>query len=232
MAGEHTTVPAHDGGAIPTYMSVPESGSGPAVVVIVTIRGVKEDMVDYVEDLASKGFCVAAPDPFWRDEDPGVVPGDEEGRKRAFARMGRADHDVNVQDMASVMSHLKSLPQCNGKSAVVGFCFGGLYAFLGAARLGTDAGIAFHSAGISPLFGEIDKIGDAKLSYHWGDQDVAAPMEEIEKVKEAFAKLSNAEVTVYPGAVHGFMEPTNPQAYDKGVADASWKRCLKVLQSI
>ena len=232
MAGEHTNIPAQDGGAIPTYISVPESGSGPAVVVIVTIRGVKDDMIDYVEDLASIGFCVAAPDPFWRDEDPGVLPGDEDGIKRAFARMGRADHDVNIQDIASIMSHLKSLPQCNGKSAIVGFCFGGLYAFLGAARLGTDAGVAFHSAGISPLFGEIGNIGNAKLSYHWGDKDAAAPMEEIEKVKDAFAALDDAEVTVYPGAVHGFMEPTNPEAYDKAAAEASRKRCVEVLRSI
>lgn len=232
MAGEHTHIPSHDGSAIPTYISVPESGSGPAVVVIVTIRGVKDDMIDYVEDLAAKGFCVAAPDPFWRDEDPGVLPGDEDGIKRAFARMGRANHDVNIQDIASIMGHLKSLPQCNGKSAIVGFCFGGLYAFLGATRLGTEAGVAFHSAAISPLFGEIDKIGNTKLSYHWGDKDVAAPMEEIEKVEKEFAELDDAEVTVYPGALHGFMESMNPDAYDKEAAEAAWKRCVEVLQSI
>jgi carboxymethylenebutenolidase len=41
---------------------------------------------------------------------------------------------------------LKSHARCNGKIAVSGFCFDGLLAFLGAARLEIDAAISFHGS--------------------------------------------------------------------------------------
>ena len=109
--------------------------------------------------------------------------------------------------------------------------FGGLYTFLGASRLGTDAGIAFHSGKISQLLGEAGNV-TCPLSYHWGDEDAAAPMDEIEKVQEVFAGMTDAEVTVYPGGKHGFMQPTNPPAYNEAIAAASWSRALEVLKEL
>ena len=46
-------------------------------------------------------------------------------------------------------------------------------------------------------------------------------MDEIEKVKAVFDGMDGAEITIYSGAKHGFMQPTNPPAYDKAVAAAS-----------
>ncbi|NQV56809.1 MAG: dienelactone hydrolase family protein [Rhodospirillales bacterium] len=158
MPSEYTTVSAADGGAIPTYISTPASGSGPGVVIIPSIIGVASDIVDWADKLAAEGYVVSATDPFWRDEDSGNLEGQEDARDRAFARMGRVDQAVNVSDLEMLLNDLKSRPQCNGKVAVMGFCFGGAYAFLGAARLGIDAGIAFHSGKISPLLAEAGDV--------------------------------------------------------------------------
>ena len=231
MPSQDTTIQASDGGAIPSYLSLPESGAGVGVVMIASIMGVASDIRELADKMAALGFAVSAPDPFWRDDDSGVLEVSEEGRKRAFARMGRVDQGVNMGDLETVIADLKGRPQCNGKVAVMGFCFGGSYAFLGAARLGTDAGIAFHSGGISPFLDEAANI-NCPLSWHWGDEDHAAPPEEIEKVQAAFAGMGGAELYIYPGGKHGFMQPTNPAAYDEAIRDASWARAMEVLKGL
>ena len=231
MPSENTTIQATDGGAMPCYLSTPDSGTGPGVVIIPSIMGVAADIEDYANRMAAAGFTVCATDPFWRDEDPGSLDGAENARDRAFARMGRVDQDVNMGDLESLIADLKSRPTCNGKVAVMGFCFGGSYAYLGAARLGTAAGIAFHSGGISQFLDEGKDI-TCPLSWHWGDNDHAAPPEEREKVGAAFDQRPNAEMVVYPGGVHGFMHYTNPDASNEEICNASWARAMEVLKGI
>lgn len=231
MPGENTTVPSSDGGAIPTYIATPDSGAGPGVVIIPSIMGVASDIIIWADKLAAEGFVVSATNPFWRDEDAGNLEGVEDGRGRGRARMGRVDQEQNLDDLEILLNDLKSRPECNGKVAVMGFCFGGRYAFLGATRLGIDAGVAFHSSKISRHFDEIENV-KCPLSYHWGDEDSVAPLEEIEKVQRAFAGLKGAEAIIYPGVRHGFMQTTNPSAYDEKIATASWNRALEVLKQI
>lgn len=231
MQYENTTIPASDGGAMPAYLANPPSGTGPGVVIIPSIMGVASDMVEWADKLAAEGFVVLAANPFWRDEDPVNVEGEEDARDRGFARMGRVDHDQNLDDMNQMLENLKARPECNGKVAVLGFCFGGQYAFMGASRLGIDAGAAYHSGKVSHLLGEADNI-KCPLSFHWGDEDAAAPMDEIEKVQAVFDGIDSAEVTVYPGGKHGFMQTTNPPAYDEAIATASWKRTMEILKAL
>ncbi|MEE2761751.1 MAG: dienelactone hydrolase family protein [Pseudomonadota bacterium] len=226
-----TTVSTPDGGEIPTYIATPARGSVPGVVIVPSIMGVASDIVEWADRLAAKGFVVSATNPFWRDEDSGNLEGEEDARERGFARMGRVDQNQNVSDLEVLLKDLKARPECIGKVAVMGFCFGGVYTFLAASRLRIDAGIAFHSGQISQLLGEASNVR-CPLSYHWGDEDAAAPMDEIEKVQAVFDGMDDAEINIYPGAKHGFMQPTNPPAYDPGVAEASWTRSLEVLNSI
>ncbi len=231
MPSENITVPSADGGAIPTYISTPDSGSGPGVVIIPSIMGVASDIEAWADKLAAEGFVVSATDPVWRDEDPGNLEGFEDFRPRGQARMGRVDQAQNMSDLKLLLDDLKVRPNCNGKVAVMGFCFGGMYAFLGASRLGIDAGVAFHSSKISHLFDDIENV-TCPLSFHWGDQDAVAPMDEIEKVQAAFAGMADCEAIVYPGGGHGFMQTTNPGAYNGAIAEASWSRAVEVLKQI
>lgn len=231
MPREHGTVEAADGGAIPTYLSTPDRGAGTGVVMVVSIFGVAEDMTEYADKLAAQGFVAAVPDPFWRDEDAGVLVHDEQGRKRARARASRVSRDVNLEDLRAVIDFVRGHPSRNGKVAVMGFCFGGQYAFLGASRLGIDAAIGFHSGPISPLFDELDRVR-CPLSWHWGDDDPAAPREELEAVGKAFADRDDASLYVYPGGKHGFTQWTNPAAWDEAIRDLSLARSIELLKGL
>lgn len=233
MPGTDITVTASDGGTFSSYLATPGSGSaGPGVVIIATILGAEPYMKGFADRLAGEGCVVSVPDPFWRDEDPGPLEHDEDGFRRAHARNGRSDIEQSMKDAADVIADLKARPECNGKVAIVGYCFGGPHALLGAARLGTDAGISFHGSHVENYLDAIDDVR-CPLSFHWGDNDEVAPMEAIERIKTAFARLPNAEVIVYPGAVHGYMQPwRGDNGYDEAAAEDSWQRMLTILKAM
>lgn len=79
---------------------------------------------------AKDGFLVSTPDLFWR-QGPGPTADLAFGRDRA----GRFDRDQGLRDIEDLIADLRSRPACNGKVAVLGFCFGGRYAHLAAARM-------------------------------------------------------------------------------------------------
>jgi carboxymethylenebutenolidase len=231
MAGTHVTIAAADGGSFDSYVASPVSGKGAGVIIVSTISGVDSDVIHYADALAAEGFVASAADMFWRDADPGPLTWNDDGRKRAFARNDRHDLELGMKDLADVIANLKKHPQCNGKIAVMGFCFGGPFALLAAARYGTDAGISFHGSHVEKHLDEVDRIR-CPLSFHYGDRDQVAPMAAIERIREAFKRLKDAEVYVYPGAGHGFMTMTPGRGYIESVARPAWARALEVLRTL
>ena len=231
MPSSEITVTAADGGTFDSYFATPEAGAGPGVVIVATVVGVEPGIKDMAGDLARRGFAVSVPDMFWRDHDPGPIELDADGWKRAFARSGRSDIEQGMRDLADVIADLTARPECNGKMAVMGLCFGGPYAFLAAARLGTDAGISFHGSHVGNYLDEADGIR-CPMSFHYGDRDQIAPMEEIEAIKAAFDRLDGAELYVYPGAQHGYMLPSRGDIYDEAATTASWERALATLAAM
>src|SRR5215470_13223614 len=167
MAGTHVTIAATDGGRFDSYVAAPVSEKGAGVVIVSTISGVDSDITYYADALAAEGFVASAPDMFWRDADPGPLPWTDDGRKRAFARNDRYDLELGMRDLADVIPNLKKHPRCNGKVAVMGFCFGGPFALLAAARYGTNAGISFHGSHVENHLDEVDSVR-CPLSFHYG----------------------------------------------------------------
>jgi carboxymethylenebutenolidase len=231
MAGVHVTIKAADGGRIDSYVAAPAASTGAGVVVLSTISGVDSDMIHYADALAAEGFVASAPDMFWRDADPGPLPWDAAGRKRAFARNQRYDIELGMKDLADVIADLKKHPCCNGKIAVMGFCFGSPFALLAAARYGTDAGISFHGSHVEDYLDEVDRVR-CPLSFHYGDRDEVAPMAAIERIQTAFSRLSDGKVYIYPGAGHGFMTMTRGPGYMESAARMAWARSLEILKKL
>ncbi len=157
------------------------------MVIVSTISGVDSDMTYYADALAAEGFVASAPDMFWRDADPGPLPWTDDGRKRAFKRNDGYDLELGMRDLADAIANLKKHPRCNGKVAVMGFCFGGPFALLAAARYGTDAGISFHGSHVENHLDEVDGV-ICPLSFHYGDRDEVAPLTAIERIREAFGR--------------------------------------------
>jgi carboxymethylenebutenolidase len=174
---------------------------------------------------AADGFLVSTPDIFWR-----VMPGPTADMEKAFARYEAFDFEKGMSDVEDLIKDLKAHPRCNGKVAVLGFCFGGRYAHLAASRLGADAAAAYHGTMIGLHLDEVDKIS-CPVSWHFGDQDPVVPMEEVGQIKEAFAGHGNAEIVVYEGAGHNFSMPQK-DGYHPEAAAASRASVLRCFQSM
>lgn len=232
MAVTEINVPASGGGNIPCMAAFPDGGPSTGVVVVPSIFGVNDDMAMVAERLAGEGFAAVIPDPFWRDEDKGVIGHDEEGRARAFARMGRTPFDQAFGDVADVVDHLRSRDDSNGKVAVMGFCYGGPFALVAAAKCGIQAGISYHGSFVDKYLDLMPDVG-CPLSFHWGDNDRAASLDVIDEVKKTFSARDDAEVILYPGGVeHGYMLPGHGDAYNEAAAEQSWERTFVLLKEV
>jgi carboxymethylenebutenolidase len=150
--------------------------------------------------------------------------------KVAFDRYGRFDPVQGLRDIEDLLGDLRGRPQCNGKVGILGFCFGGRYALLGAARLGIDAAGAFHGTAMGQHVDEVPRI-TCPVSFHYGDADPVVPMDEVRAVQAAFAGRANAEIRVYAGAGHNFAMPRK-DGYHAAVAKESRDRVLRCFRSM
>lgn len=208
------------------YLTAPAGdGPYPGMVLITAISGVDDTMKILADAWAADGFVVSAPDIFWR-----VHPGPTADREIAQARYKAFDADQGMLDIEDIIQDLKARPNCNGKIGVLGFCFGGRYAHLCAARLGVDAAAAFHGTKIGLHLDETPKIS-CPVSYHFGDQDTSIPMDEVEAIKASYADHPNAEIAVYAGCAHNFSTPGKP-AYDAEIARKSRDAVLRCFNAM
>jgi carboxymethylenebutenolidase len=225
-------VPVSGGGTIPGRAAIPDGGPSTGVVIAPTIFGINEDMNMVLERLAGEGFAAVVPNPFSRDEEPGIIGHSGEDRDRAFARLGRTPFDQAFGDMADAINDLRAKTYCNGKIAVMGFCYGGPFALVAAAKCGIQAGLSYHGSFVLDHLDAVPGVG-CPLSFHWGDNDGAAPLDTIDKVRGSFSTLDDAQVFVYEGGVaHGYMLPGHGDAYNEAAAEMSWERSFELLKSI
>lgn len=235
MTGQDITIAATGGGEFDCYLSLPAGGPtgtpGPAVIIMSSVFGVDDDVRGDLDKLAAQGFVGVGPDLFWRG-DKGPKPRTEEGDRQAKARaQPRAPLiESGIQDLSDVMDHVRGLPQCNGKFAVVGLCYGGPFALLGPTRLGVDVGISFHGSLMQDFLDELPKV-TAPLCLHWGDQDVVAPMEVINQIQDAASGMDNVDITIYPDVLHGYTAGSS-EAWNDHAASSSWAAAMKLLDGL
>lgn len=208
------------------YLAEPDGdGKAPGLLLITAIFGIDDEMKELSDAWAADGFIVSVPDIFWR-----VLPGPTADMEVAFDRYGKFDFDKGVSDIEDLIKDLRAHPRCNGKVAVLGFCFGGRYAHIATSRLGADAAGAFHGTMIGEHLDEVPKVA-VPVSYHFGAEDPVVPMEEVNAIKGAFASHANAEIAVYDGAGHNFSMPYK-QGYHPEAAKASRDAVLRCFNTL
>lgn len=226
MTSSDIKYPTRDNQTFDGYLAAPQgTAKAPGLLVITAIFGVDEEMRMLSDQWAKDGFLVSTPDIFWRQ-----IPGPTADLQVALDRMGKFDPEQGLKDIEDLIKDLRSRPQCNGKVAVLGFCFGGRYAHLATTRLGADAAAAFHGSGIGLHLDEVGKV-KVPVSYHFGAQDPIVPMEEVSAIQKAFAGNPKAEIKVHEGATHNFSMPQK-EGYHPAVAKSSRDAVLRCFRSM
>jgi len=133
-----------------------------------------------------------------------------------------------LAELKACVDYLAADPHTNGKIAVLGFCFGGTYAF----HLATQdsrilAAVPFY--GQPPMPDEISKISVPILAFY-GDEDERL-IETLPKLREDMkARNKQFEAIVYPNAGHAFFNDTNKNRYRAEPARDSWEKSLAFLK--
>ena len=217
MTAKQISISGPDG-AFAGYLATPASGRGAGIVVIQEIFGVNQVMRDIADDLASHGYFALVPDLFWRLE-PGVQLTDKSDAewKRAFDLMNRFDPDKGVADIQAAINTLRGRDGCTGKVGAVGYCLGGLLAYLTAARTDIDAGVGYYGVNIHEKLGEAANI-KKPLMLHIAGRDQFVPPEAQKKMIDGLSSNPRVTLHVYPEMDHAFARVGGAH-YDKACAD-------------
>ncbi|MDB5456878.1 MAG: Carboxymethylenebutenolidase [Caulobacter sp.] len=217
-------------GAFTAYVARPAIEPAPAIVVIQEIFGVNAVMRGICDDLAAQGYLAVCPDLFWRIE-PGIDITDktEADWKKAFALFNAFDVDAGVADIAVALAAVRALPGCSGKVGAVGYCLGGLLAFLTAARTESDATVAYYGVGIEKHVGEADKLA-RPLLIHVAEKDQFVPPEAQKVILGALKDHPQIEIHTYPGCDHAFARPGG-EHYDAQAATLANARTRAFLKT-
>ena len=222
------SISAADGGHFSAYHVVPESGSGPGLVLLQEIFGINDNMRYLANRFAEEGYVVAVPDLFWRQE-PGVsLSYSEADFKRAMALGGGLDTDKAIDDIAATIVALRASKECTGDVGVIGYCLGGRLAVLTAARTDVAAAVGYYGVGIELHADELAKVL-CPLLLHFGETDSHVPPEAVAAIQAAFLGRDDVAIHVYPGAGHGFSAESRP-AYDKPSAWMAHSRTMGLLR--
>jgi carboxymethylenebutenolidase len=188
------------------------------IVVVHENRGLNPYIEDVARRAALAGFITLAPDAL---TPLGGYPGnDDQGREMQSKR----DSKEILEDFIAAYGYLKSLPDCNGKIGVVGFCFGGWVANMMAVRI-PDLSAAVPFYGGQPAKEDVPKI-QAPLMLQYAGLDTR--VNDGWPAYEAALKENKKEyiVYIYPGVNHGFHNDTTPR-YDKAAAELAWTRTIE-----
>ena len=229
LANRYETVTAFDGGTFEAYCAVPEGdGPWPGLVLFQEIFGVNDNMRGLAEKTAEAGYLALVPDMFWRIE-PRFERKDESGLADGMTMVQQFDWERGGADIASALGHLRAMPECNGRAGGVGFCFGGILAYLCAATSrpdgqGPDAAVSYYGSGVHGLLEMAGRI-ECPIMFHYGSRDPFIPVEQIDQVEAAMKGHPGLEFHRYD-AGHAFSNWDAPSMYHQPAADEAWARTL------
>ena len=222
--GERIEIKSPDG-AFSAYLARPDAAKAPAVVAIQEIFGVNAVMRGVCDALARQGFLAICPDLFWRIE-PGVDITDQSQAEwdKAFALYNAFDVDAGVQDIAATIALARTLPASTGKVGAVGYCLGGLLAFLTATRTDADAAVGYYGVGIESRLDEAEKLANP-LMLHIAEEDQFVPKEAQKLIVSALKNHPQVDICTYPGRDHAFARKGG-EHYDAADAALAERRTL------
>jgi carboxymethylenebutenolidase len=206
--GEWVDIKMADGTALKSWVVYPERSTKSGVVLVIhDIRGMSDIARAVGDQLAQDGFIAIVPD-FLSGKGPngGGTASLGNGVGQAFQSL--TPDDVNAR-LNAAMDYGKKLPASNGKTGVVGFCWGGARSFgFAAAQPALNAAVVYYGDAPGANDGTVEtKLADVKAPvlglYAGNDARIGAT---IPATEAAMKKLGKSyEIHTYEGAGHGFM---------------------------
>lgn len=213
------TSKAEDGFKFAAYHEVPFTPRKGGVIVLQEIFGIDRHVRADVERWAKMGFEAVAPALFDRGQKDFHAEHTQEGIAEGVKHAMAISRDKVLGDIAACRDFLAE----RGPVYVVGYCYGGSFAWLSAAYI---EGLS----GASSYYGSMVQANAAlplkcPTIVHLGRTDPGIPADEV--AAEIAKHHPKVPVYIYEGAGHGFNNES-PERYNEEAADLARHRTLEL----
>jgi carboxymethylenebutenolidase len=212
-------------------------GSSPGLILFSEIYQITGPIRRSARRLAARGYIVAAPEVYHEFEPAGcALAYDKEGTDKGNRHKIEKELASYDADARACISHLLSLPQCDGRLGTFGICLGGHLAFrcamnpeIRAAACLYPTDIHKRSLGKGMNDDSLDRIPELKgeMLMVWGRQDPHIPQEG----RDLIYKALNAAGTNFTwhefNAQHAFIRDEGPR-YDAALAEICYSLAFEM----
>ena len=244
-----TEIPTVDG-RMDAFVTHPEEGGPfPAVVVLMDIWGLREELFDVARRVATVGYCCVLPNFWYRRGRVRYEFRDDKGRMRSLVTLPKAVQDeihanmsqvtdrMAMADIGSVLKFLDGEPVRNGPKGTIGYCLGGRLSLAAAAEF-PDQLRACASMHGTRLVNDrpdsphrfVDKFC-GEIYCGFAEKDDLAPPSTIETLAKLFDGRGNVRyrAIVHPGTEHGYALPDR-DIFHKPAANRDWENIFAMFR--
>ena len=190
MKSEWIQLTAKDGHELDAFSVKADDPVG-NIVVIQEIFGITDHIQAVCHKFASNGYDVIAPAIYDRFERNITL--DYTQIEEGVGYKMKLSDDHAMSDIQAAQSYLGT------KTAVVGYCYGGMLTHIAASKLNFDCAVSYYGGMIADNY--IDLKINIPIMYHFGENDHAIPIDAVNLIRNTY---QDAIVHVYSNAGHGF----------------------------
>jgi carboxymethylenebutenolidase len=233
--GEWVDIKLPDGVSLKSFVVYPERKDKAGVVLVIhDIRGMADTPRALGDQLAQDGFIAIVPD-FLSGKGP-----DGGGTASLGSAVGTTIQSLSDDEMTTrlnaAMEYGKKLPASNGKTAVIGFCWGGTRSWQYAINQpNLNAAIVYYgnptgSTATTAPEENLAKIKAPVIGFYGGnDARIDATIPPTEAAMQKRGKFY--EKHIYDGAGHGFMgNQVSADGSNLKAAEQAWPLTIAFLQ--
>ncbi|MFY9487098.1 MAG: dienelactone hydrolase family protein [Solirubrobacterales bacterium] len=218
MAGSNVEF-ASNGGTAQGYLATPESGNGPAVIVVQEWWGLQPEIKSVCDRYAAEGFFALAPDMFHGE----TTDQPSEGEQKLMAlNVERAEKDLRgAVDFVAEQAGVDEVGS-------TGYCIGGALCLYAAAlnpKVAATSSFYYVFPHAKPDFAKIE----GPVLMHFGTNDDFIPTDAAEELVDEIAQAGvDVHAEFYEGMGHAFCNTANRLGtYDEAACELAWSRTLE-----
>ncbi|MEI6113255.1 MAG: dienelactone hydrolase family protein [Burkholderiales bacterium] len=192
--GKTIQLKASDGHEFDAYVAEPAGKPRGLIVVAPEIFGANQHIRGVADGFAADGYLAIAPAFFDRVERKYETGYTQPDIAAGVEIMKKINLDDALKEVAAALEYGKSA----GKAGIVGYCWGGVIAWVAASRLpGITCSVPYYGGAVPSL---IDEKPKCPVMFQWGEVDASIPLEKAKAVEAAHPECIHH---FYPGG-HGF----------------------------
>jgi carboxymethylenebutenolidase len=204
------------------YIALPESGSGPGLLVIQEWWGLVDHIRDVADRFAREGFVALAPDLYQGET---TKSPDQAGKLMMALNIAET-----AKDLRGAAEHLLGMNNVKPKKVgALGFCMGGQLALFAGCEHSDLISATVDFYGVHPkVQPDVSRLSGPVLG-HFAEQD---PMTTPELARQLIEKIRAAGKEIeahFYDADHAFFNDQRPQVYSPAEAELAWERTVAFL---